>query len=780
MCCPGCRAVAVLIAQSGLESYYDKRSALAPRPANATPISESAFTIYDDPEVAASFTAAGDTGKLSAKILIGGIHCAACTWLIEQSLGALPGVDSAVVNLQQSTLSVSVDPAQCPLSSIFTQLQSLGYSPQPFRLSVARDRMTQEQRADLRRLAVAGLGMMQVGMLAIALHAGDVQGMDTNYQSLLRWAGLPVAVFVVLYSAHPFFITAWRHLRQGGLVMDLPVALAIGLALIASVWATVTGTGQVYFDSIVMFTFFLLLGRFFERRARHRHQFSWLDVSAQLPDRVLVRRGSDWQPLAREQLRRDDQILIKPGEVIPTDAHVVSGSSSVSEETFNGEALPRTVDVGATIFGGTLNVEQGLEARVLGPFENTRLAAVQASLEEAHLRKPRLAQLADHIAGYFVAGVLLLAAVTALIWWQIDASRALWVTLSVLVVSCPCALALATPVALSTAANALRRNGVIVRGENALDALAKTTHLLFDKTGTLTLAQLRVEKIVPLQSAFANQNEQLLALCHALQQQSTHPVAHAFQDIASTVVASALQQVAGAGIEGVIDGQRYRIGSMSFCRAIAPQLPTTPTEPLYWVALCREGEALAWIGLVDSLREEAPEVVRAAREMGLDLALLTGDPSMQGPRAAEQVGISRVYTDQTPEQKMQYVTALQADGNIVAMVGDGLNDAPVLGVANASFAVAGATGLAQAQADFVLVEGDLRQLLYTFDVAQRTRRIIVQNFTWALAYNICMIPLAMLGLVPPWGAAIGMSLSSLIVLGNSLRLNRTPRAIIRG
>ncbi len=769
MCCPGCRAVAGLIAQSGFEQFYRQRTAYSERPADPDAAALEHFAVYDDPELAATFTTVDDTGLIRASLLLGGMSCAACTWLIEHAMSALPGTTHARVNLQQSRLDIQFDPARCRLSQIFTRLERLGYRPRPFQSSALRQQSTAQYRADLRRLAVAGLGMMQVGMFAIALHAGDIQGIEARYQALLRWVSLPVAAFVVWYSARPFFTTAWRHLRHGTLVMDLPVALAIGLAFAASVWATLTGTGDVYFDSVVMFTFLLLLARFLERRVRQRQLFTWLDVQSSLPSAVLTRVGEQWVALARIRLRAGDTVLIKPGETVPVDATVCLGESSVKEDSFNGEHLPRPVAPGDTVYAGTVNVGDALQACVLGDYRDSRLAALQRSVDVAQTEKPALARLADRMASWFVGRLLVVTSATALIWWYLAPEKAFWITLSVLVISCPCALALATPAALTSAANALRSRGILVRGENALEALATCTHLLFDKTGTLTEGALSIARVEPLGDL---DREQLLGIAAALQQYSNHPVARAFAAHSASPGFTDATHCLGAGIEGHRAGVVYRMGSERFCRDLVAHFPAPPDEEFYWVGLCRNGAALAWIGLEDTVRAEAGDVIAQARDLGLVVELLTGDSSAQAPRLARALGIETVNSGQTPQQKMARVQALQATGAVVAMVGDGLNDAPVLSVANASFAVPGATDLARGQADFVIAGGDLLKVIATLHQSRRCRRIVRQNFAWALGYNLCAIPLAAMGFVQPWAAAIGMSLSSLLVVANSLRLNR--------
>ena len=776
MCCPGCLAVAHLIASGGMASFYQHRTAFSIRPSfdttSANAITAERYGLYDDAELAGTFTEQLESGYCKASLLLGGMTCAACTWLIEQTLLAMPGVRKASVHLSQNRVDIEFHPGETPLSTIFARIEGLGYRARPFRASAQREQMSSEYKSSLKRLAVAGLGMMQVGMFAIALHAGDIQGIQGEYRALLRWVSLLVSSFIVCYSARPFFLTAWRHLRVGALVMDLPVALAIGLAWLASAWATVTGSGQVYFDSVLMFTFFLLLARFMELRVRQGNASTWCDVEDALPSLVRVRHGGQWKNTLRQNVEPGDTVLLAHGETIAVDAQLLSGSSAVQESAFNGEELPRTVHCGDTVYAGTVNLEANLEAQVLASYRDTRLALLQRSIISGEADKPALAKLADNIASKFVAGVLIITAITASAWWYIDPQQVLWVCLSVLVISCPCALSLATPAALTAAANSLRSNGVIVRGENALESLSRITHLLFDKTGTLTEGKLGIEKVSCLAEA---SEEDVLNLAGALQQVSNHPIAHAFDNGANNVSFDRVDYEIGAGLTGHLDSDSYTLGSEYFCRQEAPSLPSPPNSPLYWIALCKGKQALAWIGLNDKPREEAKSVVDSAKSSGLQVELLTGDSSQQGPILAAQLGIKVLNTGMTPQQKMEYVKQLQGRGAVVAMVGDGLNDAPVLSVADTSFAVAGATELARTRADFLIIDRGLHAVTNTWIKALQCRRIIKQNFTWALGYNLLAIPLAALGFIPPWAAAIGMSLSSLLVVLNSLRLTRQTR-----
>jgi len=771
MCCPGCQAVAALIRDSGLDRFYEQRTAYGAR-ADAERVREDheSFTVYDDPDLQAQFTDRRDDGLMDLRLLIGGISCAACTWLIETSLLRAEGAKEASLNMAKARLDLRIDPRRLTVSEVFARISALGYTVQPWHASAEQALLAGEYRQDLRRLAVAGIGMMQVGMFAIALHAGAIQGIAAEHEQLLRLVSLLVTGFVVVFSARGFFESALRHLRIGALVMDLPVALAIGIAYGASAVATLTGGGDVYFDSVVMFTFLLLLARFIEKRLRYRDTLAWQDAEQTLPDAVQVLVDGTWQRLPRKALVSGQHVLVRAGDTIPADGVVRVGTSAVREDSFNGEALPRTVGEGDGVFAGTVNRDAGLEIEVRGSYADSRLAALQRSIDTARVTKPAIARLADRLSAFFIAGVLLATSITALVWMQTDPERALWVALSVLVISCPCALSLATPASLANAASTLRRSGVLVYGENALETLASSTHMLFDKTGTLTTSAFRLDRTDVL--APAREVAALTALAGALQVHANHPIASAFQAAATLPDLRDVRYEVGSGVEGLWQGRRVRIGSESFCRGLAPALPAAPEEGLLWVALVADGEPLAWFGLTDDLRGEAEEVLDALNRRGLTCELLTGDGSDRAAKLITTLPFASGRIAQAPEDKLERVATLQRGGARVTMIGDGLNDGPVLQRADASIAVTGATDLARAQADFVIERGDLRQILFLYEIARRTRAIILQNFAWALGYNAVGIPLAAMGWVPPWAAALGMSASSLIVVVNAARLRR--------
>ncbi len=763
MCCPGCQAVASLIAGSGLESFYRLRTELNE---TAPPLPrENLYRAYDEAANNADFVTALDNGQQRAQLLLGGISCAACTWLIEKALLARPGIGAATVNLSRQSLVVEFD-TDLPVSEIFQQLLALGYDPHPWQLSQGAKLIESEQRAALRELAVAGLAMMQVGMFGIALHAGDIQGIAPEYRGLMRWVSLLIASVVVFYSARSFFHNAWNNLRFGRLVMDLPVALAIGIAYVASGWATLQNSGEVYFDSIAMFTFFLLLGRYLERQMRRRDYLRQTDLQSLLPLGSLRREGEAWQTVPTRSIRAGDTLLLRAGDTIPADGVLLDGGGAVDEAAFTGEHLPRTVGPGEQVSAGTVLRDGGGSMRASCDAANSRLATMLSMLTRAGA-KPALARLADRVAARFVGAVLVIAAGVAAYWLQADPSRALWITLSVLVVSCPCALALATPAALTAATSHLRRRGLLLVGEDSLEALLRCRRVIFDKTGTLTRGDLRRRETRVAEGVV---EAEALAIAAALEQQGRHPIAQAFADITPATGLEAVEVVAGRGIRGRLAGRQLAIGSPAFVRDICSAVPPAPGTAGHWIVLAAAEGHLAWFALEDSLRPDAGATVAALQRRGLGVELLTGDPSDVGHELARQLGLDAARIGASPQDKLDHIRSLQAAGTPVAMVGDGLNDAPVLAAADCAFAVNQATDLAKSQADAILLGQSLAPLDDAFDMAVRCRKIIRQNMGWALAYNGLAVPLAAAGWVPPWAAAIGMSASSLLVVLNSLRL----------
>jgi Cu2+-exporting ATPase len=774
MCCAGCQAVARTILQCGLGAYYRHRTAAAHRAEPLPPEILERFAVYDRPAVQQSFVRS--QGELrETSLILAGITCAACVWLNERHVSSLPGVVEFRVNYSTHRAHLKWEPALIHLSDVLGAIAAIGYTAHPYDPRTHEALYQEERRQGLRRLGVAGLGMGQVMMFAVALYAGGFQGMDTGIEGLLRWASLAVATPVVAYSARPFFRGAWRDLRRGGLGMDVPVALAIGAAYSASLWATLSGRGEVYFDSVTMFTFFLLTARHLETVARHGAVRTMEALGRLLPVTANRLQGDREEVVAAADLQPGDMVLVRPGERIPADGAVAEGRSSVDESLITGESLPQPRGEGDSVAAGSVNREGPLTVRVQRVGSQTLLSSIVRLLDRAQTEKPRVAQLADQVAGWFVAAVLVLAAAVALWWWRHQPDDAFWVTLSVLVVTCPCALSLATPAALTAAAAWLNRRGLLVTRGHAVETLARATHVVLDKTGTLTEGVLRLAEVMPLRGFAA---AEVLGLAAALEQRSEHPIAKAvLREAPNTAPALNLKVLSGEGVEGDIDGRRYRLGNPGFAAGrglVEPAELQRTKEGATWVMLADDAGPLGWLAFTDPLRPDAADAVRELGRQGLELWLLSGDGSAVVDRVARAVGIAHAHGQLTPDAKLAKVQALQRSGGCVAMVGDGVNDAPVLAGAQVSIAMGGGADLAHASADMVLLSGNLMDIVAGRRTARRTVRVIRQNLAWALGYNLLALPLAAAGYVAPWMAALGMSMSSIVVVLNALRLKRGP------
>jgi Cu2+-exporting ATPase len=775
MCCPGCRAVAQAIVDGGLQDYYRHRTAMPDGRSEPLPEILDELRLYDRPEVQRTFVRAGEGEVREASLILEGITCAACVWLSERHVGELPGVLDFRVNYTTHRARLKWDDSRVHLSGILEAIAAIGYRAHPFDPARQEALQKRERAQMLKRLAVAGLGMMQVMMVAVGLYVGHDQGMEADIRGLLRWVSLAFATPVVFYAAQPFFVSAWRDLRRRRLGMDVPVSLAVGAAYAASLTATLAGAGEVYFDSVTMFVFFLLLGRFLEMLARHRAGQAAEERVRLQPTgarRLDAQGGEEWVPAG--ELVPGDRVRVRPGETLPADGRIESGASSVDESLLTGEFQPHRRGAGDAVIGGSINVESPLVVRVERVGEETVLASIVRLLDRALADKPEMARMADRVAGWFVGALLLVAAGVFAAWWWIDASRAFWITLAVLVVTCPCALSLAMPTALAAATGSLTRLGLLVTRGHAIETLARCTHIAFDKTGTLTCGE---PELLAVETLGASDAESCLRLAAALEQASEHAVAHALrQACPHAPFANELRAEPGLGVEGVIDGRRLRIGRPEWVRGLGvmPPAPAAVEPGDIEVLLADEAGMLARLRLRDRLRPEAAQVVAQLRALGVTPLLLSGDAPEATRHTAGLLGIDDARGGLAPEDKLAAIRALQGQGAVVAALGDGVNDAPVLAGAQVSVAMAGGAQLAQAGADMVLLSDRLERLPAAFVVARRTLRIVRQNLSWAVLYNVVAVPLAAAGLVAPWMAAIGMSASSLIVVVNALRLRDLP------
>jgi Cu2+-exporting ATPase len=612
---------------------------------------------------------------------------------------------------------------------------------------------------------------MQVMMLAVAMYAGDYYGMDDQLRGFMRWVSLLLTLPVVFYSASSFFVTAWRDLKRRQLSMDVPVSIAIGGAFTASVWTTITGGPEVYFDSVCMFAFFLLSSRYLEMGARHRAGEAAEELVKLLPATATRITDAGEQVVAVSELVPGDRVMVRPGETIPADGSVLEGRSSVDESLLTGESLPRPREAGDEVVGGSVNVESPLSLRVEKVGEDTLVSAIVRLLDRAQTEKPSAARLADRIAGWFVAGLLLIATAVAIWWLNHDPEHAFAVTLSLLVVTCPCALSLATPTAVTAASGALTRSGLLTTRGHALETLAQVSHVLFDKTGTLTRGMLQLSAVDALAPHRVDE-QRCRAVAAALESGSEHPVAKALvahvEDVPGVEDLTALP---GSGMQGRVDGRRFRIGNPAYVAELSGvEVPDAARDDATEVLLGDEVGLLARFSLRDELRTDAVTAIDRLRSLGLTVEIVSGDAAGPVGRVATELGITDARHGMRPDDKLARVRELQSAGYRVAMIGDGVNDAPVLAGADVSVAMGQGAQLAHASADMIVLSERLSVLSEGVAKARETRKIIKQNLGWAILYNLSAVPLAAAGLVAPWMAAIGMSASSLVVVFNALRL----------
>ncbi|MGY1426466.1 heavy metal translocating P-type ATPase [Lysobacter sp. A289] len=757
-CCDGCAAAAQWIREADLGDYYRLRSEHAGR-VGVEPVD---LSVWDRDELLSEHAHDIDGGR-EITLLTDGMRCAACAWLIDRVLAREPGVLEAGANAVTGRIRLAWDPRLTNLSQPLQRLVTLGYRPY-LASGEARERAQRTQRnRDLIRIGVAGLGSMQAMMLAGSLYLDTNGSMPVPTRDFFRWLTFLVSTPVVFYAGWPFIAGAWRELRHRQLGMDTLIAGSTLLAYFASVVGTIRGSEHVWYDAAVMFVFLLLVARMLEQRAR-RIASAQVDALARARPAFATRELADGRresiPLAA--LVVDDVACVAAGEVVPADGELLDGHARFEEALLTGESSPVDKQAGATVYAGTVCRERPARLRVTRTGSATRLSQLARLVEQAQSQRPALARAAERIAHYFVAGLLLAAVLVYFGWHAYDPSRAFEVTLALLVISCPCALSLAVPTALTAAHGALARIGVLAVRENALDRLAKVTDIVFDKTGTLSDGR---PVLAGIEAFGGIDRDHAMRIAAALERDSGHPIALAFAAVADAPHARDVQAVPGQGIEGVVDGERWLLGQAGFAAG-------AEDDGRLWLGNGKR--AAARFQLAESERTDARAAVSLLGNQGLAVHLSSGDAAEPVRGFAQRVGIDQAHARQAPEDKLAFVRELQQRGRVVAMVGDGLNDAPVLAGADVSLAIGEGAALAQRAADLVLTGHSLTRVPEAIAIARRTRRVIRQNISWALGYNILALPLAAAGMVTPWIAALGMAVSSLIVTANALRLTRSP------
>ena len=724
--------------------------------------------------------------RWESTVVFEGMHCAACATTIEQALRKTPGVLEAEVSAASRRGRVVWDEQGTRPSAWMRAVQRTGYRPLPAHDAFASARRQAETRKMMWRLGVAGMCMMQVMMYATPTYFTAAGEIEPDLVNLLRWAQWILSVPVILFSCRPFFANAWRDMRQRSISMDLPVSLGMLIAFVVSSLGTFEPNGvfgrEVYFDSLTMFVFFLLTGRWLELRLRDRTAGALEALMHRLPESVERRTVTgEWERVVARRVRVNDVLRVLPGEAFPADGVVLRGLTAVDEALLTGESTPVARGEGDAVIAGSHNLAAPVEMQVERVGGDTRYAQIVVLMEQASVSKPQVAQLADRLAKPFLVFVLLAAVAACAWWWPSDPGHALMIAVAILVVTCPCALSLATPAAMLASAGALARGGVLVRRLQAMETLTEVDTLVFDKTGTLTRDAFVLDQV---QLRAGATHDEVLALAAQLARGSLHPVSRALVNAASAAGLSAptsepltLTEVAGQGVqaERVLRGvpQRLRLGSASFC-GVEPAdcLPTAARGPVSHLA--DEQGWLATFVFLEDLRDDARAAVQALMADGVQVQLLSGDAPAAAQALGRMAGIEQVRGGCSPSDKLEAMQREQQAGRTVAMVGDGLNDGPVLAGAHVSFAFGRAVPLARAQSDFVVLGERLMAIADTRARSRETMRIVRQNLAWAGAYNVVGVPLAMIGWMPPWAAGLGMAASSLLVVANAMRLARNP------
>jgi Cu2+-exporting ATPase len=779
-CCPGCMAIAQTIHGEGLEVFYARRAQTSEKPAAYLAINEIPENLkpYDDPSLRARFTRQnGDGGDLETTLRLEKIRCAACVWLCEQHLRRIAGVNDVQINYVTQKVIVHFSPEQTSLARLLFEVERIGYEAWPFEPSLSVEKSKKEKRQLLTRLGVAMLGMMQVMMYAWPSYVGA--DITPEFEVLLGWTSWALTVPVMVYSAGPIFQAAWRSVQTFKqthmLGMDVPIALALALAFIAGTINLIRGSGQSYFDSITMFVAFILAARYVELLARQDAQGGAEALAKQLP--ATCERYVNY-PNTHEiavvpvvNCNPGEVLRVSPGDVVPADGVLIENPSSLDESLLTGESKPVEKNIGDAVYAGTHNILNPLIMRIDAVGQATRIAGIASLLDQALLAKPVMVSLAEKWAAYFVAFLLFSAFLSSAIWLYFDPAQAWTVLVSVLVASCPCALSLAVPTAMAAAQGAVTKLGLLIVRGHVLEGLVKATDLVLDKTGTLTMGQPELQKIVNLREDYSRVDA--IALAIALESGQKHPLAlsllraAASENISPAALKDAVNNHLGKGLSAGI----YRLGSCNWLGLEQAQ-PHQAEGQYGQVHLMDDRGLIASFIFLDTPRPGLQKLLEAAKARNIRVHLVSGDNAHTVAWWANHVGILDYSGACTPEDKFAYIEKLQSEGRFVWAIGDGVNDAPLLARANVSIAVGAGAPLAVAGADAILTSSSLEPLAKTLVLAQKTQAVIKQNLLWALVYNLLAIPVAMLGLVNPWIAGIGMSLSSLAVTLNAWRLQK--------
>ncbi|HEY5717082.1 MAG TPA: heavy metal translocating P-type ATPase [Motiliproteus sp.] len=785
-CCGGCQAVCEAIYDAGLEGFYKRLQegeALAPPPELPAELA-----LYDMDAVQEEYVPSlGQEREI--QLLVEGVHCAACVWLIENSLRAQSGVVEARVNLSGRKIKLRWDNQRTKLSALLQLLGGLGYAAVPFDPDKAEDSLKRNNRHLLYRMGFAAFGMMNLMWISIALYSGANEG---EYRSLFHWIGMLLATPTLLYSGFPFYQGAWRGLRRLRPSMDLPIAIGATITYAYSVYVTLSGStgGEVYFDTVVNFLFVILVGRYLEAMSK-RQALAATQRLLELQPRVAMRLNSNGseERVSVRSLQLGERVVLRPGERVPVDGTVAEGRSRIDESMLTGEAEAVEKVVGDTVCAGTINGNGHLVVTVTGLLQNTALGRIIRLVEDAQSSKAPIQTIADRIVPWFVVVTLSLATLTFLYWQPHGFEFALMAATAVLIITCPCAFGMATPMSIAVASGVGAKHGVLVKNGEVLETLSSITDFVFDKTGTLTEGQLSMTGLYTAQGGWSSDTDrspeqtEVLRAAAAVERLSEHPIGQAIVVAAAGLelpAASEFESLPGQGVRAQVEGRAVLVGTSAWLAqhgiatpaALQQRIDQLSAAGQGFVCCAIAGEHRAVLALADRLRPEAQALVARLRRAGMRLTLLSGDRHSTVAAIAEQLGGMEVIAEVLPQDKDRVIADLQASGRHVAMVGDGVNDAPALVRADVGVALGSGTDVSIASADIVLLSSELDKVYLASALSRRTLRTIRQNIAISITYNLIMVPLAMLGEVTPLVAAVTMPISSLLVIGNAARIQR--------
>lgn len=771
-CCHGCHSAYRIICGAGLKNFYQKREW------SEQGVPETVYETAFDDEILAGHVSTNADGQAEISFVVEGVRCASCVWLLERILGAEPGVESVRVNYGTHRARVRFDPNVITPARIFTEVSRCGYLPHPFTANAAQQAAIREQRSLLIRFGTAAFLSMQLMGYSFALYAGYFHGIDPGIREMLQYFAAVVTTPVVFFSGWPFISGAWRSLKNRAPSMDLLVVLGVLTAYFYSLYATMTG-GEVYFDTAAMIVTLILLGRLFEGSARNR-SMSGIDKLLQLaPDSANLVDGETISQVASISLKPGDRIMVRPGERVPVDCRVQAGASEFDESTITGEPIPVLRSAGDLVSAGTLNQTASVTLAVEKVAADSFIARMAHLVEEAQNRKAPIQSLADRVATMFVPLVMLVALGTWIVWRFIDAepTMALLNAVAVLIVACPCALGLATPTAVLVATGSAATRGILFRGGDILEQCARVDLVAFDKTGTLTIGKPAVDRIVP---AVGTTEQQLLELALQVESGSTHPLAlgillKAEQAGLRRPPAPGVETIPGRGLRLATPEGEILLGSRRFLSEHDIVVPEPVSGALTEVYCALAGIYRGVILIHDPLRSDAAAVVARLHSSDLQTALLTGDRRATAEQVSAELGIREMVYDMSPTDKAEWLEQARLAGRCSLMIGDGINDAPALSTADVGCSMAGGTDIALETSDLVLTRPELGRLYDALFIARRALQVIKQNLFWAFAYNFIAIPLAATGQLAPIWAAVAMASSSVLVVGNSLRIGRLSK-----